>query len=156
MKKLSDYNRLDGLRIMGKITKIIRPLTEDEGIVEKISGMVSPEKKSIDKDNKADVESYGLSVMLGIADVLCSEYPEYTLKIIAAINQVPEEQCFDGNLFDALNDITVLVGDKILLDFLSQAFGLGRTTQSDTSQSAEILTLTPSVTTSDQEPTESV
>jgi len=123
MKKLSDYNKLNGLRVAGKIARILTPLSKDREFTKKVAECF----RQVDRNDTTDdnMKAVGLKIMLSLADVLFNEAPEELLQIIGAVDGKEGDEAYEGDIFDAVNDAYEILGDEKLVNFFLRFFSSG-------------------------------
>ena len=117
IKKLSEYKALEGLTIMGKLSRAISPFAKNKKFMDKLKACFDPSNQN----------NTGLSRAVAFADIIeliTSDAPELLLDIVSIMSGEDKERVSESNLLEIAGALIELSKDEQLAGFLSKHFSL--------------------------------
>jgi len=115
IKRLSEYNTIQLIKILAKINRAIAPYAKDKKFMKKLRGCFS-------KADRNDLESSGFDTLMEIIELLTESAPELVLDVLAVLFEADKKDIEEANALDVLDAIVMLREDAKLMDFLSLRF----------------------------------
>ena len=117
MKKLSEYDAMEGLRVIGELNRAIAPYAKDKAFIDTLRACVT----------KPDTGEAGfqLEVLMEIVHLITHSAPGLIIDILAIMSDSEKADIENANMLDIVDAILLLSDDVRLMDFLSKRFSLG-------------------------------
>ena len=130
IKKLSEYEAIEGLAVMGKLSRAVAPYAKNNALMDKLRACFA----------QADEDDTGLSgamVFLDIIDIITNDAPELLLEIISVMSGEDKKKVAKFSLLKIVDALMELKEDEELTSFLSKRFSLVVLEQRSTSTITE-------------------
>jgi len=131
LKKLSEYESREGLKILGQLTRAISPLAKDKEFMTKLRGCFS-------QGDKDDLSGSGAIVFIEFIDLITNDAPELLIELVAIMSGRDKKEVAKANLLDIIDSAMELFNDERLVSFLSNRFSLAVQKQPSTSMTTEV------------------
>lgn len=118
MKKLSEYDAMDGLKVLGRLNRAIAPFAKDRKFMASL-------RASFTKADKKDTAGSGLIVFMELVELITTCAPGLIIELVAIMSDTDKKDVESANLLDIIDALMLLGDDVRLLDFLSKRFSLG-------------------------------
>ena len=115
VKKLSEYNTVQLVKILSNINRAIAPYAKDKKFMKKLRGCFS-------KSDKQDLDSSGFEALMEIIELLTESAPDLVFDVLAVLFEADRKDIAEANAIDVLDAVIMLREDTKLLDFLSSCF----------------------------------
>ena len=130
IKKLSEYGALEGLTIMGKLSKAVSPFAKNKKFMDRLRACFS----HADKD---DMKQSGAVIFVDIMDLITNDAPELLIEIVSIMSGEDKKKAADFNFLEVADALMELKEDEQLASFLFKHFSLGVKKQQSTSTITE-------------------
>ena len=121
MKKLSEYNALEGLAVLGKLTRAVSPFTKNQDFMQKMRDAFTPKGD--------DLTMSGVAVFVEFVDLITTEASDLVIELVAAMSGKDKKAVGKENLLDIAEQAMEMFNDERLASFLSKHFSLERNKQ---------------------------
>jgi len=118
MRKLSDYNATEGVKVLSEVNRAIAPYSKDKKFMTKLHGCLD----RLDDDN---LEGMELSVYVDIIELITTSAPKLIFDIVAIMSGSDRKDIEAANLLDVVDAVMKLGDDMRFIDFLSSRFSTG-------------------------------
>jgi len=126
MKKLSEYEALEGLKVLGQITRAIAPFAKSKDFMAKLRACFS-------QANESDIPGSGVTIFIDFIDLVTTNAPELLIELVAIMSGKNKKAMSKEKLLDIADDAMEIFNDEKLVSFLSKRFSLGASAQPSTS-----------------------
>ena len=121
MKKLSEYNALEGLAVLGKLTRAVSPFAKNQAFMQKMRDVFTPKND--------DLTLSGAVVFIDFVDLITAEAPDLIIELVAVMSGKDKKAVGKENLLDIAEQAIEMFNDDRLVSFLSKHFSLERSKQ---------------------------
>ena len=128
MKKLSEYNALEGLAVLGKLARAVSPYAKNAVFMQKLRDVFTPRND--------DLALSGAVVFIDFVDLIAAEAPDLVIELVAVMGGKDRKAVGMENLLDIAGQAIEMFNDDRLVSFLSKHFSLGRSRQPSISTTA--------------------
>jgi len=117
VKKLSEYEALEGLTVMGKLSRTISPFAKNKKLMDKLRTCLAEWEKDHSKLGEA-------MFIVDIVELISNDAPELLLDILAIMSGEDKKKVGKSNLLEVVEALMELREDEQLANFLSRLFSL--------------------------------
>ena len=118
MKKLSEYEALEGLKVLGQLTRAIAPFAKNKEFMDKLRACFSQPEGD-------DMMARGAALIVDFIDLITTDAPELLIELVAIMSGKDKTSITKANLLEIVDGAMEVFNDDKLVSFLSKRFSLG-------------------------------
>ena len=130
IKKLSEYEALEGLTVMGKLSRAVSPYAKNKKFMEKLRGCIA-------NTDESDTGQRNAALFVDIIELITSDAPDLLIDIVSIMSGEDKKKVAKSNLLVMVDALIELREDEQLASFLSKRFSLAVKKQHSTSTTTE-------------------
>ena len=130
IKKLSEYEALEGLTVMGKLSRAVSPFAKNKKFMDKLRGCIA----NVDE---SDLGQRNAALFVDMIELITSDAPELLIDIISVMSGEDRKKVAKSNLLVMVDALIELREDEQLASFLSKRFSLAARKQQSISTTTE-------------------
>jgi len=130
VKKLSEYSALDGLQVLGKLTRAISPYAKNKALIESL-------QKHFKSSHKDDLRLSGAIIFMDCIETITESAPGLIFEVVAIMSDSDKKTIEEANLLNVIDAVMSLSEDEALKHFLSKRFSLSAKESLSTSTTTE-------------------